>query len=181
MNFNTHSNLVGTHAPFSASQSAWLRYDDAAIKRRLSNLRAAEMGTKFHELAETLIKMGVEQNPNGNHFCHYVNDALGYRMTPEQVLVYSPYIYGTTDAIAYRDNWLRIQDLKMGKSGSIEQLLIYAALFCLEYNIDPERMKSIELAMYKPEGLIEEQPFGVDIREKMDTIQHVNEVAEKES
>ena len=28
MNFNKHLNLEGLHAPFSASQSSWLRYDD---------------------------------------------------------------------------------------------------------------------------------------------------------
>ena len=28
MIWNKHSNLEGLHAPFSASQSAWLRYDD---------------------------------------------------------------------------------------------------------------------------------------------------------
>lgn len=32
MNFVKHLNLEGLHAPFSASQSAWLRYsDDKAI------------------------------------------------------------------------------------------------------------------------------------------------------
>ena len=29
MNFEKHSNLEGLHAPFSASQSSWLKYDDA--------------------------------------------------------------------------------------------------------------------------------------------------------
>jgi len=55
-------------------------------------------------------------------------------MTSEQTLFYSPNCFGTADTIAYRQNTLRIHDLKTGTSKvSFGQLLIYAAIFFLEY------------------------------------------------
>ena len=47
MNFVKHSNLEGLHAPFSASQSAWLRYDTEKALTVYDNMRAKERGTKL--------------------------------------------------------------------------------------------------------------------------------------
>jgi hypothetical protein len=79
----------------------------------------------------------------------YINDAIRYRMTCEQVLYYSENCFGTADTIAFRYNTLRIHDLKTGVyPGSVHQLEIYAALFCLEYDKDPYSIK-IELRLYQ--------------------------------
>ena len=71
-------------------------------------------------------------------------------MSPEVVLFYSPNAFGTVDAIAYRYRLLRISDLKTGATRVSEhQLEVYAALFCLEYEIDPFSLRGIELRLYK--------------------------------
>lgn len=71
-------------------------------------------------------------------------------MQPEVVLFYSPNAFGTADAISYRYRILRISDLKSGVTRTSEhQLEVYAALFCLEYGIDPFSMKDIELRIYQ--------------------------------
>jgi hypothetical protein len=76
-------------------------------------------------------------------------------MTTEQVLFYSSYIYGTADTIAFSRNTLRIHDLKTGLiAGSIDQLMIYAALFCLEYNYKPGDIKII-LRIYQNDEIVE--------------------------
>jgi hypothetical protein len=71
-------------------------------------------------------------------------------MSPEVVLFYSPNAFGTVDAIAYRYKLLRISDLKTGVTKVSEhQLEVYAALFCLEYEVDPFGLRGIELRIYK--------------------------------
>jgi hypothetical protein len=80
----------------------------------------------------------------------YINQCLQFRMTPEVVLFYSPNAFGTVDAIAYRHRLLRINDLKTGATRTSEhQLEVYAALFCLEYEIDPFSLRGIELRIYQ--------------------------------
>ena len=79
----------------------------------------------------------------------YVNDAIGFKMTPEQILYYSDNCFGTADAILFRNNFLRIHDLKTGKiPAHMEQLEIYAALFCLEYKVKPADIE-MELRIYQ--------------------------------
>ena len=79
----------------------------------------------------------------------YVNDAIGFRMTPEQTLFYSLNCYGTADAISFRQKKLRIHDLKTGVNPtSVTQLEVYTALFCLEYDVNPNDIE-IELRIYQ--------------------------------
>lgn len=79
----------------------------------------------------------------------YINDGIKYRMNCEQVLYYSDNCFGTADTISFRYNKLRIHDLKTGVvPGSVHQLEIYAALFCLEYDVDPFSIK-VELRIYQ--------------------------------
>jgi hypothetical protein len=71
-------------------------------------------------------------------------------MQPEVVLYFSPNAFGTVDAIAYRYHRLRVSDLKTGVTRSSEhQLEVYAALFCLEYEVDPFSLRGIELRIYQ--------------------------------
>ena len=136
MIFTKHLNLEGLHAPFSPSQPSWLRYDDQKALDVYLNKKAAEIGTRLHAWAKETIDLGIKQPRSRKTIYAYVNDAIGFKMDTEVILYYSDYFFGTADAISFRNGTLRIHDLKTGKVGKIEshleQLEIYAALFCLE-------------------------------------------------
>lgn len=108
----------------------------------------------------------------------YVNDAIGFKMTPEEVVYYSDDIYGCSDAISFSSNFLRIHDLKTGSSNQdhIEQLLNYAALFCLQHKLDPKKIQS-QLRVYKNGEAIIYDPNPDDIQIVMDSIVIVNKQA----
>lgn len=100
----------------------------------------------------------------------YINDSIGFRMTTEQPLYFSEFFYGTADSISFHDNFLRIHDLKTGsKNVHIEQLLIYAALFCLEYKVKPEEIE-IELRIYQNNEILYHVPEPEEIMVIMDKI-----------
>ena len=170
MNFNKHYKLVGQHAFMSASQPYWLGYSEEKIVDRYFTWKAAQRGTKLHALAAELIEEGIKLPRSKKTFNMYVNDAIGFKMTPEQVLYYSDNCFGTADAISFRKNQLRIHDLKTGVAKAhIEQLRIYAALFCLEYNIAPGDI-DIQLALYQNNEIIHEEPDAEIIFPIMDKI-----------
>ena len=177
MNFVKHSNLEGLHAPFAASQSAWLRYDDDKALDVYKNKKAKELGTRLHAWAKETIDLGIKQPRSSKTLSAYVNDAIGYKMSTEVVLYYSEYFFGTADAISFRNNFLRIHDLKTGNSGHMEQLEVYAALFCLEYKIKPGEIK-MELRLYKNDEVIVHNPTAEDIVPIMDKIVHLNKILE---
>ena len=177
MNFVKHSNLEGLHAPFAASQSAWLRYDDDKALDVYRNKKAKELGTRLHAWAKETIDLGIKQPRSSKTLSAYVNDAIGYKMSTEVVLYYSDYFFGTADAISFRNNFLRIHDLKTGNSGHMEQLEVYAALFCLEYKIKPGEIK-MELRLYKNDEVIVHNPTAEDILPIMDKIIHLNKLLE---
>lgn len=182
MEFYQHRNLEGLHAPFSASQSHWLRYDDEKAIDIYRNKKAATLGTRLHEWAAETIKLGIKQPRSNKTLYAYVNDAIGFKMSPEVVLYYSERFFGTADAICFRNGILRIHDLKTGKVGKIEdhveQLEIYAALFCLEYKVKPGEIK-MELRVYKNDDVYIHEPEADDILPIMDKIVHLNKLLEK--
>ena len=179
MQFNRHHNLSGLHAPFSPSQPSWLRYDDEKALDVYANKKAAEMGTRLHAWAAETIKLGLKQPKSSKTICAYVNDAIGYKMEPEVVLFYSERFFGTADAISFRRNTLRIHDLKTGKTPvHMEQLEVYAALFCLEYRIKPGDI-DIELRIYQNDEILYHNPTAEDILPIMDKIVHLNKLLEK--
>ena len=123
MKFNIHKNLEGLHAPFSPSQPSWLRYDDDKTIEIYSNKKAAELGTRLHAWAKETIDLGIKQPKSKKTLYAYVNDAIGFKMDTEVVLFYSERFFGTADAISFRNNFLRLHDLKTGKTTvHIEQL-----------------------------------------------------------
>ena len=177
MNFVKHSNLEGLHAPFSASQSAWLRYDDEKAMAVYQNRKAAEMGSKLHAWAKTTIDLGIKQPKSKKTLYAYVNDAIGFKMSTEVVLYYSDRFFGTADAISFRNNFLRIHDLKTGVCPvHIDQLLVYSALFCLEYKIKPGTLDGIELRIYQNDEIIVYNPTAEDILPIMDKIVHLDKI-----
>lgn len=149
MIFNNYSALVGKHAFLSASKYHWINYDEEKLARVFAASMAAAQGTELHDLAHKLIKLRVKLPANGNTLSMYVNDAIGYKMHPEQILYFSDNAFGTADTIQFRRNKLRIHDLKTGSTKTSEwQLIVYAAFFCLEYNMRPHDIQ-IELRIYQ--------------------------------
>ena len=179
MQFRVHRNLEGLHAPFSASKSSWLRYDDNKMLEVYENRKAREMGTILHAWAKQTIDLGIKQPKSKKTLYSFVNDAIGYRMSTEVVLFYSERFFGTADAISFRDGKLRIHDLKTGKTPAhMEQLEIYAALFCLEYGVKPGDI-DIELRIYQNDEILYHRPTAEDIAPIMDKIIHSNKLLEK--
>lgn len=179
MIFNQHSKLNGYHALFSPSQAHWLRYDDDKALEVYSNRKAAEMGSKLHEWAKTTIDLGIKQPRSKKTIYAYVNDAIGFKMSTEVVLFYSERFFGTADAICFRNGMLRIHDLKTGKNpASMEQLLVYAALFCLEYKVKPGEI-DMELRLYQNDDILVCNPTAEDILPVMDKIIHLDKLFEK--
>lgn len=149
MRFIDHSRLAGSHAFLSASKSAWVEYSDDKFDRVFLASQAAARGSKLHDLAADMIRMGVKAAANRTTFSMYVNDAIGYGMTPEQTLFYSEHAYGTTDAISFKRNKVRIHDYKSGVTPTHpRQLVVYGGLFCLEYDLKPSDIDG-ELRIYQ--------------------------------
>ena len=173
MNFANHSDLSGLHAPFSPSQSHWLRYSDDKAMEVYENKKASEMGTILHAWAKDTIDLRIKQPRSSKTLYAYVNDAIGFKMDTEVVLFYSPRFFGTADAISFRKNFLRIHDLKTGKNpAKMEQLMVYAALFCLEYRIKPSDIE-MELRIYQNDEIVIFNPTAEDILPIMDKIVHL--------
>ena len=151
MNFNDHSNLKDLHAFLGASKYHWINYDEEKLEESYLKSLAKQKGTRLHALAAELIELRIPLRKEQKTLNMYVNDAIGYLMAPEQVLFYSINCFGTADAISFSEKkrLLRIHDLKTGITpASMSQLKIYAALFCLEYDVDPNEI-DMELRIYQ--------------------------------
>ena len=163
MRFNDHSDLEGLHSFLSPSNYHWLSDDENHILDRFENQLAKERGTRLHAFAAEAIRLGIKMKSNGSTLSMYVNDAIGFKMIPEQVLYCSPLCFGTCDAISFRRNMLRIHDLKTGvRPASMKQLYIYEAIFCIEYSIDPETIDS-ELRIYQNNDVVSVKPKAEEI------------------
>ena len=162
MNFNKHSELDGKHAILSPSKPYWLNYSQDQMVNYLRSQRAAQEGTELHEIAASLIRKGLKLRGSTQTLTAYVNDAIGYGMTPEVALKYSDTCFGHADSVDFNHGVLRIHDLKTG-SGPVhmEQLEIYAALFLLEYEralgVNPLNTK-VNLRIYQNDDIQEYSP-----------------------
>lgn len=169
--------LVGKHATFPASQPSWLRYDDAKLISVYRNKKAMEMGTKLHAWAENTINLGIRQANEKTTLSCFVNDAIGYHLETEVPLYYSDNFFGTADAIGFSDGVLRVHDLKTGQhKASMDQLLIYAALYCLNEDIKTVKNMKFELRIYQSNEIIEYRPAPAEILNIMDIIVHMQKV-----
>lgn len=207
MIFNEHLDLEGSHAFLGASKPQWLGYDEETLLDRYTVSRYAQfLGTTLHEIAANLIKYKMKLTKNDKKlvrfelekagvpsYCYniddiyenlmnYVNDAIGFRLQPEKILVYSKDCYGTADAIDYkeREKSLKIFDYKSGKTpADMRQLLIYAALFYLEYKdryrLNLEEM-SIELRIYQNCEILCFNPTVDDVMDVVNNIVYKNQV-----
>lgn len=179
MNFNQHFALEGKHAFLGASKYHWLNYDEDKIKESYANSMAQQKGTELHEFAATCIRLGQKLPKSHKTLNMYVNDAIGYRMTPEQVLYYSDNCFGTADSICFNNGLLRIHDYKSGVTPAhMEQLYIYDALFCLEYGFKPGEIE-IENRIYQLDDVVIANPTPEIIVPIIDKIVTFNKVINK--
>lgn len=179
MNFNKHYSLEGKHAFLGASKFHWINYDNDKLSESFIRQQATMKGTILHDFAAQCIILGQKLPKSQKTLNMYVNDAIGFKMQPEQVLYYSDNCFGTADAILFRNNKLRIHDLKTGVTKAhMEQLEIYAALFCLEYDKKPGDIE-IELRIYQNNEIIVHYPTAENILPIMDKIITFDKIIEK--
>lgn len=200
MNFRRHSELEGKHAILSASSWRWINDDPESLVKRLCSQYLAPIGTILHSIAYKHIKHRIKLNKYDkknvmlelvdqgvpvyvidtinfdamyDNFMRYVNDCIAFKMTPEVVLRYSDNFFGTSDAIRYDEEirFLRIHDYKSGTTPAhVEQTLIYAALFCLEYGIKPSSLSGCECRIYQGEEPLIYEPTKEEIIQVVETI-----------
>jgi hypothetical protein len=194
--WNSHPELSGKHAFLGGSNYHWLGDDDEKLIKRYQSMRAKELGTDLHDIAARLISYGFKLKENDTSpifdilglsedmretVVKYVNDAIDFHMRPEQCLCYSDVCFGTADAISFDETTmqLRIHDLKTGETpAKIDQLYIYAALFCLEYGIKPGDI-DMELRIYQSCEVFKDKPEPQIILPIMDKIQRFDAIITK--
>lgn len=199
MNFNRHFDKEGRHAVLSASSWRWLNDDQDSVIQRITSSYSQTIGTILHDFAARHIRYRIKLNKydkknamlellsNGipgyvidtldfdqmfENLMAYVNDGVGFKMHPEVVLYFSDNFFGTADAIQFNENErvLRIHDYKSGViPAHIEQLEIYAALFCLEYRYKPHEIET-HLRIYQSNEVLCHDPEPDEIRAVVDKI-----------
>lgn len=180
MIFRERLDLRGKHAFLAPSRVNWPEDEKALITSR-QNFYNVSLGTAIHEIADDLVKKKIKITKADRHLIQYellrrgiprvaidqdkiletlvpyVTDAISFSMSTEVVLYYSQDCFGTTDAIAFDEinRFLRIHDLKTGEiDAHMVQLVRYAALFCYDYNIDPEVIGN-ELRIYQKGEIVQ--------------------------
>lgn len=178
MKWNDHSGLRGLHAILGGSQYHWINYDEDKMARVYKNMLAKDRGTILHDFASQCINLNQPLPDVEKTLNMFVNDALGFRMKSEQVLYYSENCFGTADAISFINKVLRISDLKTGSTPAhMEQLMVYAALFCLEYKQKPGNIK-MEFRIYQSNKIIFYEPTAEEILPIMDKIKQFDKLIE---
>lgn len=171
MQWNKHYDLSRKHALLGASQNSWLNYDQDRVRQIYESSKRKELGTELHAFASQAIKHRIKLGRLKKSVNQFVNDAIGFNMESEKVLYYSDVAFGTADAICFRDGVLRIHDLKTGDIPvkKFNQLDIYAALFCLEYDVDPTKIEIVQ-RLYQANRIKENNPDPYRIADIMDKI-----------
>lgn len=166
MDFNKHSGLENLHAFLSPSKYHWVNYDDAKLEMSYNAYLATQRGTRLHAFASECISLGQKLPKTKQTLNMFVNDAIGFKMDTEVTLFFSINCFGTADAISFYKDILRIHDLKTGiNKASFCQLEIYAAIFCLEYSINPKNILT-KLRIYQNDDVVIVDPDH-------NTIQHI--------
>lgn len=170
MNWNEHSNLEGLHAFLGGSKYHWINYSEEKLATTYRNTLAALRGTELHAFAAMCINLRQKLPRSKRTLNAYVNDSINLSMRAEQPLFYSENCFGTADAISFKKDILTIHDFKSGViPAHIEQLEIYASLFCLEYKIKPTEI-NIFLKIYQNDEVLFHNPEADEIAPIMDKI-----------
>lgn len=169
---------LGTEIHEFAASQITLGHKLTSVKNVKENLETFIFRKYFNEELDDISGFGKQLLKNIGYLPKevfetvktYINHGIGYKMIPELTLVYSDIFFGTADTISFRDNYLRIHDLKTGSTPAhIEQLLIYTAFFCLEYRIKPGEI-DIELRIYQNDEILYHKPEADEILPIMDKI-----------
>lgn len=184
MDFNRHSGFADRHAFLSPSYYHWLNYSDQKLEARFYTAVSARRGVDLHKLAHEAIRLGVRLAKVEKSLASYVTDAIKFHMVCEQLLYFSENCFGHADTIGFARNILRIHDLKTGISPtSMKQLEIYAALFCLEYGVNPFEIKivlriyqrdDIQIFEPEPEWIATVMEKIIDFDQKIETLKEAD-------
>ena len=178
MQWNNHSSLDGQHAFLSPSNYHWLGYTTEKLVAVYRKHAATVRGTKMHAVAKECIELGISVFGD-TAFARYVEDGIKFQMSPEVLLYYSDNAFGTADAISFENNILRIHDLKTGETKTnLKQLLVYSALFYLEYDENPEDCVTY-LRIYQDSGDQKMTADPNDILKVMETIVTFDSIIEE--
>lgn len=180
MKFNNHYEIPETkHAFLSPSSYHWINYTADKVRDRYFSKRNVALGTELHEYAKNAIRLKQRQSNRKNCINRYINDAIGFDMTPEVTLVANRVCFGKADAISFDGNKLMIFDLKTGQTpAKFEQLDIYSALFCIEYGINPLSI-DIEERIYQFDSYTSKEPDQNYILQLMGTIEDFSSIVEE--
>lgn len=179
MKWLDHSRDAGRHAFLSASKYHWVRYDEDKLYESWQNAMDAAMGTRLHAFAAEAIFLKQRMPENNVTLNAYVNDAIGFRMDTEVMLMATNNAFGTADAISFYNNVLRIHDLKNGvNEAKFDQLIIYACFFLIEYQFKPNEIE-IVLRIYQNDEIREYIPTLDELTHYIDKILTFDELIEK--
>lgn len=132
MNYNTHLELRGKHAIFSASQPGWTEKSSDEILDWYVKSYAQAVGTAIHDICRKHIKRRFKLTKSAKNevilslvedygiplfvidgmanfdilystAMLYVNDSISFHMVPEQPLYYSDLFFGTADVVSELD------------------------------------------------------------------------------
>ena len=191
MRLLSHSELRGKHATLMApSNYHWTNYDEDTMVKSVMSSQRARLGDRKHAFAAEAIALRQKMPDVQKTMNMYINDAIGFKMIPEQPLFFSWNCFGTCDAISYRLNpntgryMLRIHDLKTGTTRtSMRQLETYVCIFCFEYDVDPAQI-DIELRIYKSDQVqiyVPDLDDLIQIMEQMKFYDKLIDTMEKEA
>ena len=170
MIWNRHLELEGRHAFLSPSNYHWTGYSEEKLITVFRNNQAKLLGTKLHEFAHDAICLKRMQYEDGTTLSMFVNDCIIDGLDSEVLLYFSDNAFGTDDGISFENGFLKIYDLKTGKTpASMKQLEVYAGLFCLEYHVNPTDI-DIFLRIYQNDEIKEMEPDCSEIWDIMDRI-----------
>ncbi len=171
MRWVRHSDLSGKHALLGASKFHWINYSEEKLVNWYKLSLAKERGLILHDFASRCLYLRQRLPKRKKTLNMFVNDCIEFDMRSEQILWYSDNCFGTADAIGFDGTTLRISDLKTGSTPAhMEQLFIYAALFCLEYNVDPFSV-DIQLRIYQNDEISFNDNANETINEIMNKIE----------
>lgn len=167
------------------------------LSSKPSGIREVERGVKTHIYEKYMVETSKCYDPEvGSTFLEHLRylpgdaflsaklficDSIGFRMESEQKLSVSKIIEGTADAVRYypKENLLRVSDLKTGsRPAKIEQVFVYAALYCYENRLDPLKT-NFETRIYQNGEVYIEHPSGDVISNALNISLHLDEVVEK--
>jgi len=172
---------VEEHAFLSPSNHHWINYTPEKVRQVWDARTAKELGTRLHVFAQEAIEMRIKLDPAFHPtVALYVNDCIDFGMHPEVHVEYNINCFGTADALLFKHGILHIWDLKTGVNRVHHtQLHIYAAIWCLENNVDPFSIQ-FDLRIYQNRETKQAITYSEHIEKVMNKIVEFSDIIECE-